>query len=491
MASKIITRLLIQKLNLKLMKRILSIHLVILNVLLFANNTFAQKFDTVRVCKVHSISMNMICKEWDGQWQGITVASNGKCYFSSSTHSASHGAGFHSFNPETEEYKLLAEDMTTVCGESNTLSQQGKIHSPIIEHSGWLYFNTHLSNYWPKGIENYTGAHTIGYEISSGKFRDFGIIRERYSAYSAIGVDTFRNTIYTFVSPFLEEYEQNDGAHLFSIDINTGVKKDLGMVVPGRAACFWFFVDHEGNCWFTLWKLHKDYPNDDGNLYVYRPITNSIQTFYDVLPKGITINGIKASEVQNKKRAWTWASALPDKKKCLFTMGAWGGGDERLWLFDPSKDVQTGAAFEPIAFIGSTFLQTALGGDRLYFVQYSSLDDERNESAEDLRDRDPEVVGNNESLHLRSLSIKAGENRVINDHGKIVDQDGRAARMINSLAADSNGRVYMYGSWYVKSLKESSLQILFDKFPGQDIYKLMRRGEFFAFINTKDKENEH
>ena len=32
--------------------------------------------------KVYTVSMNKICKEWDGQWQGITVASDGNCYFS-------------------------------------------------------------------------------------------------------------------------------------------------------------------------------------------------------------------------------------------------------------------------------------------------------------------------------------------------------------------------------------------------------------------------
>ena len=87
---------------------------------------------------VYSVSMNRICKEWDGQWQGITVASDGNCYFSSSTHSKSHGAGFHKFDPVTYKHTVLAEDMTEICGESSTLSQQGKIHSPIVECDGWL-----------------------------------------------------------------------------------------------------------------------------------------------------------------------------------------------------------------------------------------------------------------------------------------------------------------------------------------------------------------
>ena len=65
-----------------------------------------------KICPVYSISMNKICKEWDGQWQGMTVASDGACYFSSSTHSKSHGAGFHKFEPETKKHTLLSEDMT-------------------------------------------------------------------------------------------------------------------------------------------------------------------------------------------------------------------------------------------------------------------------------------------------------------------------------------------------------------------------------------------
>ena len=48
-----------------------------------------------KICRVTSYSMNTICKEWDGQWQGIAVASDGNCYFGTSTHSSGHGAGFH------------------------------------------------------------------------------------------------------------------------------------------------------------------------------------------------------------------------------------------------------------------------------------------------------------------------------------------------------------------------------------------------------------
>ncbi len=442
-----------------------------------------------KICDVRSFSMNKICKEWDGQWEGITVASDGNCYFGTSTHSRGHGAGFHRYNPETKKHTVLAEDMTLVCGEGDTETQQGKIHSPIVECDGWLYFTTHLSNYWPEGIDVYTGAHVIGYELATGNFRDFGIVRPRYSIYSAINVDPERKILYVFVAPFHDELIKTGGCYLYSIDIKSGDKKELGQITKGQTgACFWFYVDDEGNCWFNLWKLHQHYEHDQGNLYCYRFKTGKIETYEDVLPRGVMIDG---TPVTDKKllgsRAWTWAQALPGREKCLFTMGNWGGGDERLWIFDPSKDIKTGKAFQPIASIGSTFLETALGGDRVYFVQYASVDDQRVQSAEANREKDPAALGFNDNLHIRSVSIKSDGNNTIIDHGAIVDQDGRKPRMINSLAADDKGNVYIMGSWYVKNYREASMQILFSDYPGERIYKLVNRGEFFAVAETEKK----
>lgn len=441
--------------------------------------------------KVYSLSMNKICKEWDGQWQGITVASDGNCYFSSSTHSKGHGAGFHMFNPETYEHKMLAEDMTLVCGEGSTTSQQGKIHSPVVECEGWLYFTTHLSNYWKEGIEQYTGAHVLGYELASGKIKDFGIVKPRYSIYSAINVDPVRKKLYVFVVPFLPELYESDGCHLYSVDIETGAKEDLGLVVKGRrAASFWFYVDNNGNVWFSLWKKHYTYENDKGSLYVYRPDKGKIETYTDVLPEGKLIDGTPVNDEFNlSQRAWTWIQPLPNREKCYFTMGALGGGDERLWLFDPSKNIENGEAFESIASIGSNYFQTAVGGNRLYFVQYADLKDERELFSEDVREIDPSSKDYVErKLHLRSISLEQGaDHNSITDHGEIIDQDGRAARMIMSMAADDKGRVFMYGSWHVKSLREATLQYLLFEYPNGDLYRLVKRGEFFAVFNTNVK----
>lgn len=439
--------------------------------------------------KVYSISMNKICKEWDGQWQGMAVASDGNCYFGSSTHAKSHGAGFHKFDPRTYRHTMIVEDMTYQCGEQDLPFQQGKIHSPIVECDGWLYFCTHLSNYWKEGIEAYPGAHVFGYEMATGDFRDYGIVKERYSIYSAIAVDPVLKKLYVFSVPFVPELYKSDGCHLMSIDMVTGEKKDCGKVVDGRlGASFWFFVDKDSNVWFTLWKRNYVYENDFGNLYCYNPSADSIKVYDNVLPKGQLIDGTPVSEARNEQRAWTWLSPFPGRDKCYFIQGTLGGGDERLWIFDPSKDIVSGEAFEPVAYIGSSYFETAVGGDRLYFCQYEDLEDARTIFSEDEREIDPDSPAYvDRKIHLRSISLtEGGLHREIKDHGALIDQDGRQALMIMSMAADDDGHVFVYGSWRPKSFKEATLQYLLFEYPNGDLYRLLKRGEFFAVINTNE-----
>ena len=438
--------------------------------------------------KVWTYSMNQICKEWDGQWQGIKIASDGNCYFGSSTHSKSHGAGFHKFDPRTYEVTMLAEDMTEICGESDIpgFPQQGKIHSDIVEHDGWLYFCTHLSNYWKEGIDAYPGAHIIGYEMATGKFRDYGIPMPGYSIYAAIDVDPKYNKIYAFMTPFKKEDRKNDGCHLYSIDIESGEMKDLGLIVREKACAFYFYIDDNGNVWFTLKKRGMPKIADQGNLYVYRPSTGQIHTYENVLPMGQLIDGTRTTELQDTQRSWTWLTPIEGRKRCMFIFGPFGGGDERAWIFDPTKDIESGECFEPIANIGPSYFQTALAGDRLYFVQYENLDDERNLKAEDARELTPDNPNYVDyKMHLRSVSLKEGDDHnVITDHGPLVDAEGRKATMVYALAADESGLVYVYGSWTVKSPKEATLQYQFRAFPNGDMFKLSPRGEFFAVVNT-------
>ena len=437
---------------------------------------------TQKVCHAYSIALNEIEPDYDGQWQGITVASDGNCYFGSSTHSHRHGVGFYRFDPRTRELTTLAKDMTLVCGEDPTKTPpQGKIHSPIVECDGWLYFTTHLSNYWDEAKDTYTGAHVLGYELATGSFRDLGIVRPRFTVYSAINVDPVRKKLYAHSVPMAEEDRANDGCHIYRIDIPTGEMQDLGKVIQKSwGACFWFYVDHEGNCWFTEWHRGGIFPEGGhGNLYRVAADSDRIERYDGVLPQcALWPDGELLPEEDQLDRSWSWAQALPGRERCLFAMGHLSGEDERLWIFDPSKDLQTGEAFERVGYIGPTFLPVALGVNHVYYIQRGDLVSYRGYSGEAEREKDPDVYGKTDDYHLKSISLLPEDKGAVIDHGLIVDQKGRTARMIDSLAADQEGRVYSVGSWHILPGDQPTLQYDWEK-PVKE-FEVTKRGQFFA-----------
>lgn len=425
--------------------------------------------------RVMSIALNDYGSDFDGQWQGITAASDGNCYFASSTHSSRHGAGFFRFDPVRGQLTVLARDMTLVCGEDLRTSRQGKIHSPIIEHDGWLYLATHLANYWPEAEAAFPGAHVLGYELKTGRFRDFGVLRKGYSIYSFVNVDPARRCLYAVSTPFAEPDIRADGCHVFRLDIATGRTTDLGLAKRGKHGAFWSFVDRRGDCWFTFWR------DNDGDLYCVRAATDKIEKFAGVLPRAELAFGGGVSPNQ-RDRGWTWATALPGREKCLFTMGCYDNGDERVWIFDPAKNIRSGAAFQPVHEVGPVFLSLALAGDRVYFVQRGDPASARGWWAELHRDDPVAVPGGTENLHLRSVSIDPAAKRPLADHGRIVDRDGRAPRSIDSLAADEKGRVYMVGDWHILPADRGTMQIEWQT--PERMFKKVGRGQFFAFAGV-------
>ena len=88
------------------------------------------------------------------------------------------------------------------------------------------------------------------------------------------------------------------------------------------------------------------------------------------------------------------------------------------------------------------------------------MNDARNYCPEFIREVNPKDIHFDDELHLRSVSIEPSVNGDIIDHGKIIDQDGRHVSMIEALAADSKGNVFMTGSWNSLSKEESSYQYI-------------------------------
>ncbi len=464
----------------------------------FGFTACSQKTEKEKLCVANTISLNKISPYYDGQWQGITVASDGACYFGSASHGMEHGGGFFKFDPATKKLEVLAKDLTDLVGDDiSKNTPQGKCHSPIVEFNGNLYLATHLAAYWGEVVGKYAGSYFLSYNLADKKWTNFGITRPGFSTYSAIDIDKKRNKAYLMIVPFAPK-DKAEGNHLYQIDLITKEKRDLGPL-EGGVASFNFFTDDTGKVWISVWR-------GKGNLYCYDPEKDKIISYENPFPEAkLSPDGELVKD--SKSPAWTWAHPIDNGKRCLFTMGSLGGGDERLWIFDPKKDIASKEAFTPVAYVGNTFLSVALGGDRVYFIQRGNNEASRDWDTEGNRDLPADKDGYHVSdLHLKSVALNKEDKHQFMDHGKLIDKDGRTPAYIGSLAADDKGNVFMSGGWLTKPGDQATMMYLFKdstgkvygplEHPGQESslnanlatskYLELKRGEFFSWVNVNE-----
>lgn len=359
------------------------------------------------VCAQENEDNQVVLKSWnlceyksdlDGQWQGIIAASDGNCYFASSSHSNRNAAMFFKFDPATEEISVLIEDMSRQVGEDPTeVTAQGKIHSAVVESNGWLYFGTHMATF--KNI--YPGAHLIGFELETGEIRDFGVMEPGYSNYAGVAADSKNNAVFIYV---VWPGQRNDKpCYLFRVDVETGEKRKVGELPPGGwdAAVYFMYVDDNGNCWL---------PAPDGVLAKYDSERDEMVMIPNALPEKSNM----------RYRQWYWSKSIPGQNKALVATY------NSLYVFDPEADDQDKFRLV-ITGIGHVGLGADFNGETLYYTQSTG--------------------GRRAPVHLKSIDVWADEPEVV-DHGLVVDQDGRRPWRLPSLAADAEGRVYITGDWY-------------------------------------------
>ena len=424
-----------------------------------APKTPAKEPSRDKLQPVRTISLNTFKRELDGQWQGIRLASDGNVYFASSTHSAHHGASFFKYDPKSGKVTELVKDITEVCGEDVQTNPQGKIHSDIVEANGWLYMATHFAADKPGVYAKWSGSHALGYEIATGKMRDYGVIRPGFTTYSAVGVDPKRNALYVFVTG----QTAGQAAYVYRIDTVTGKKVELGQVSkPSDGGydyvSYWMFVDRRGDVWFSI-------KNQDGALQQIHADTGQIEAHANALPPLIRWDSEKEDSGPGVQasRSIAWMQPL-DGDRALMTMWPWGG---MLYLFDSTKPLAT--AFTPLRHIGYNYLGgLAIGGDRVFYYQREN----RGKGNQEFKD-----------FHLLSVSLDAASGYPITDHGLMVDQDGRTVWRTPGMAADGRGQVYLVGDWWTIPGDLGTLR--YDWKGGKDVYEPAGRGEFFA-VTTVD-----
>jgi hypothetical protein len=404
---------------------------------------------------VRSYALNKYVRVLDGQWQGIRYASDGNVYFGSSTHSAHHGPAFFKYSPATREVTMLAEDLTKICGEDPQTNPQGKLHSDIVEANGWLYMSTHFSSEGPGAYKTWTGSHVIGYELATGKFRDYGVVHPNYDSYSAIGADPRRNYIYVLVAG----EERGQVAYFYRIDARTGAKKNLGQVGGHFATSFWTFVDRRGDVWFSM-------AVQNGDLRRVRADSGQIDVFPNALPKLYLWNKEEVDpDPKHQAGRWImWMQPL-DGDRAVFTLGQGG----MLYLFDSSKPMGSGQEFQAIRHIGYSNLGLAVGDQRVFYYQRANRG---------FGHQGDQAPGGIKDYHLLSVSLNPADHYAITDHGLLKDQDGRTVWRAPGMQTDGHWRVFLIGDWWTNPGDLGSQRYQYKD--GKESYFQLPRGEFFA-----------
>jgi hypothetical protein len=376
----------------------------------------------------------------DGQWQGSLVASDGNCYFASSTHGGRTGAMFFKFDPRAQQITPLCKDLTVICGEDPARHKpQGKVHSDIAEMDGWLYFGTHLSYYYSKPAGQYTGSHLVGFEMATGTFRDFGVIHPEYTNYSGLAGDPRNKRVYMYVV----DPQETSGkpSYLYRINLPEGTKRKVGELPAGgfASSVAHMFVDRDGNCWFAV---------KGGRLAKYDPLKDKTE-----LMEGAAGAGPRGTSLHMR-----WVQAMPGKNLAAASMD----GGAKVGIFDPAAKADR---FRAVAETGGGNSAAVLAGDVVYFVQ-----------AEDGK------AQGSSPKRLKAVNLAAAAPGVV-DYGRIADQDGRTPMRIPSLAADAEGRVYMTGDWFTKPGDVATTRLTRDA-KGNESYPAQNRSQRFAFVKV-------
>ncbi len=357
----------------------------------------------------------------DGQWEGIIAASDGKTYFSFSSHSPNHNGQFYSFDPKTDQVKWLI-DLGVWCNEPKDrigkYNTQGKIHSTIFEARGKLYCST-TSGHRPPEI-TIEGGHFLSYDLSTGTCQDLG----RFD-------DPEGGLLTGYYEPVYDRFyaiSQGD-CTLCYLDIKTGKIVNVGSIEDNPFQCRHLISDKYGNIYGSTW---------DHVIYKYNPKTNEMSCLMTRLPydpKAPQPQPSRSLDWMTTQWAWMiwdpvteWWYGIKGNDEYLFKMQTPEPGSHRVKIEDLGQFGFRPSEVQPrFASHGAT-----RNGRTIYYCSYT--------------------MGQPDA-HLMSYEIDSAK---ITDHGPIIDQDGRPVSEIHSLVTGSDGKLHAASMIFCLDSKDPS-----------------------------------
>jgi len=120
-------------------------------------------------------------REGESNYHTLIAASDGKIHFSVNSREPDRAARYYRFDPATKAITFVAEMDAALGEDAKTQVPQGKIHTPLIEHDGKVWFATMASPFEGglPGTGNYGklpfgGAHFVSYDLRTGEFTGLG-----------------------------------------------------------------------------------------------------------------------------------------------------------------------------------------------------------------------------------------------------------------------------------------------------------------------------
>lgn len=385
----------------------------------------------------------------DCNYHSLNTASDGMLYFSVCTHQTESSARIYRFNPKNESITQIGDLGNILDEDPHEHIPQGKIHSGLIEHEGYLYFSTHTSFYEGNlpnmtpgdGRKPYTGGHLMRYNLKTGVFEDLTQIQLANEGIIAMTVDKTSDTLYglTWPTGLLISYQlEEKRLH------NWGATQGRGEW--GRLPGEWDFIcrklgiDDKGNLYGStdtgsIWHFEKgkqrplDYLKDLNVAHVAPIQKANFET------------PAKAHFFWNNWRTILWN---PD------TQSFWGlqGGSTQLFEFTPTTGVlrsvrslrPEGVPLDTRRNPFRSQLGFMLGPDNtlIYLAHAPGI---RTEGKSDLKS----------SVHLLTYRIDTDQ---FHDHGALVTRTGRRIFFTESVEIGSDDHIYSVA--WVESIDPSN-----------------------------------
>lgn len=390
--------------------------------------------------------------EGDCAYHAVLVSSDGKVYFTVSSHGAQESAHLFAFDPATKNVRLLWTADQTVPKDGSIT--QGKVHSPLAEvgdelllatHDAW-YYKDHTNPATGADQKLYKGGYVIAVNKQTGKGRVVAApLHDKPATAWVMGAkeleavpvdgqalitsvcDPRRRLFYAVTWP--------SGIFL-KVDIPTGKVSDHGPQYGGAEGVRKMLTGPDGkpvrnpdyqSIQRTLGldgEGHVYGSRANGEIWKYDPKADRVALMKATVSDGAGITPHPAAADRNNWRTILW----DDQKKAFYGVH-WG--TSWLFRFDPKED-----KVEPVtAWRAQQDLQAPIAKD----LAQLGLAMGPSHTLYGLVHATPTRFGGKRSVHLVTYAL---ETRQFKDQGVLLGTDESVPMFCESCAVAPNGDVY-------------------------------------------------